>query len=118
MLVEDSARCPQCQFEFILEGDRGECPACGNIYTQINGMDDGPDGCKSFSKLYWDYGETTVGTKSFEVKKDSKNEKCPECGILFDEVISESIKFYIIRKRCSQCSRSDEEIIRKETSST
>lgn len=105
-MLNDSCKCPRCQFEFILDGDKGDCPGCGNVYElKMEGF--------SFM-LCWEHGNMPSGIKNITVAKDSEQTSCPFCDIVFQETLSESPKFYIIRKNCLRCGCTDEEIIRKE----
>jgi hypothetical protein len=115
-LVEDpSARCPRCQFEFLLEGPRGECPACGNAYMVLHIVDEGLKYYSEHIELEWEFSGEVKVQKSFKVVKNDRPDRCPRCSVEFEEVISWSDKFCIIRKKCLKCGVTDEEIIRKES---
>lgn len=106
----DSLKCPRCFFEFMIYSDRGECPTCGNFYSIDCNYNNKGD------KVQWEYGgEIWPPQKSFKVVKNSKPDKCPKCAIDFEEKITWSDKFCVIRKKCLRCGITDSEIIRKES---
>lgn len=99
----------------MLEGPEGQCPSCGNSYLFLNGLDEGPKGFSAFERMEWEYGGEVFQPKSFKVLKNSKPDKCPKCAVAFEELITWSDKFCVIRKKCLRCGITDSEIIRKES---
>jgi hypothetical protein len=86
---------------------------------QINGVDEGPGNYhKEWSKIEWDNnGEVWPPKKSFKITKNDKPSVCPKCSVNFEEKITWSDKFCVIRKKCLKCGITDSEIIRKEANS-
>lgn len=95
MLVGDSAKCPRCSFEFILDDKQGECAGCGNKY-EFQELD-------NFRMISWDQ----------EGIDCSRVDKCKKCGERVVEYLSESEKFVIIKTECEKCKISEESIYRK-----
>jgi hypothetical protein len=118
LLTDDSLKCPRCKFEFLIEGPEGQCPSCGNTYSRVYIFEKSTDIVKTATFDWEDYGdETRQSQKSFKISKNDRPSVCPKCAINFEELITWSDKFCVIRKKCLRCGITDSEIIRKEKNS-
>ncbi len=109
-----SIKCPRCEFEFILESNMGECPACENKYTYTY------DEALNMKSVSWDFGDLVDKVPKKATDKELGSgiygdslEYCPTCGTELAEQVSESNRYYIIEKSCDTCSFRDEEVIKK-----
>lgn len=105
MLLDDSdnVQCNLCRTEFVPEKGGGQCPACGNPYDYY---------C-SFDARYISWGDSKQdGPTEHEIVSDSKKEYCPECSREYKKILTNSERYFIIRKKCV-CGIEDEEVIKK-----
>jgi hypothetical protein len=97
MLVGDSAKCPLCSFEWILEGNSGECPGgCGNKWD-LTEFD-------NYKMISWDQDSPGY----------NRVEKCKKCDERVVEYISETDKFIITKIECEKCKISNSNFVRKD----